>query len=735
MIIQVALPTPLHRLFDYRLADSLAAKIQPGCRVRVPFGKRQLIGLVVACDVESEFEPARLKQVLEVLDHSAVLDAELLQLARWAAHYYFYPEGEALMQALPSLLRKGEPAHFVHETLWRATPITGTLKLAANAARQQALLDLLLRNPEGVSRDLIKLEGISSATLRTFASKGWVESFTHHPRPRHADDVQAGDLLREAPMTLNTEQALALQHFLAPSGFHIHLLEGVTGSGKTEVYLQAIQHCLEAGQQVLILVPEIGLTPQTVARFKARFNVPVLALHSGLSDRQRLDAWLQARDASARILIGTRSAIFTPLARPGLIILDEEHDASFKQQDGFRYSARDLALVRARNLQIPVLLGSATPSLESLHNVALGRFQLSRLQQRAGGAEAPRFHLLDLRGQSLRAGISDPLLKRIAEHLEAGTQVLVFLNRRGFAPSLICHQCGAVSECTRCDARMTLHRSPPHLHCHHCDRQTPIPRTCHQCGSEDLRPNGAGTERTEDFLSQQFPKTEILRIDRDSTARKGAMDKLMHRIHQGEPCILVGTQMLAKGHHFPKVTLVAILDADSGLFSADFRGMEKTSQLILQVAGRAGRAQDPGEVVLQTHHPDHPMLHALIHQGYNAFARDELKLRAAAGLPPYSHHALLRAEASQSGWAEAFLRDLRHNLEDSLQRPSGCHWSGPFPAPMEKRAGLYRAQLLIQGQERRALHQLLALLLQMLEQHPGRSRVRWSIDVDPLDAY
>lgn len=694
-----------------------------------------MVGILVECREETDVPLGKLKDAIDILDQQPILDEVTFYLAHWASHYYLYPIGEALNQALPALLRKGDPAEFAHSTLWRATANAELNALSKTAIRQREVLDLLLRNPEGVSTDVMRVESLPVGLLKTLQDKGLAESFSHQPTPVHADDHETSDLLREAPLTLNSEQRKAVELIQQATGFNTLLLEGVTGSGKTEVYLQAIQEVLSQGKQAMVMVPEIGLTPQTLARFKSRFQVPIVALHSGLNDRQRLDAWLMAREGTARILIGTRSIIFTPMRRPGLIIIDEEHDLSFKQQDGFRYSARDLAVLRARKENIPLLLGSATPSLESLHNARIGRYQHLALTQRAGNARPPTFELLDIRGENLQSGLSQSLLSRIADHLKQHTQVLIFLNRRGFSPSLICHQCGTINECTRCDARMTLHRSPPHMHCHHCDRQTPIPKACSHCGSEDLRPSGAGTERTEDFLAHHFPKTPVLRIDRDSTARKDAMKKLMEQIHTGKPCIMIGTQMLAKGHHFPKVTLVAVLDADSGLFSADFRGMEKTAQLILQVAGRAGRAEHPGEVVLQTRHPEHPMLHALIQDGYGKFAESELQMRSAAHLPPFSAHALIRAEAVQSGRAESFLMDIRQQMETQIVKSKGTHWSGPFPSPMEKRAGMYRAQLLLHSHQRADLHRLLAQVLGFLTQHTGKSKVRWSIDVDPLDSY
>ncbi|GAA0696899.1 primosomal protein N' [Marinobacterium maritimum] len=734
MIFRVAIPTPLYRLFDYRPPIYGPETAEPGCRVRVPFGRREVIGVLVSLETESDFPLDKLKPALELLDTEPVLTADLFRLTSWAAHYYQHPIGDAMQQALPVLLRQGQPARFQHQTLWQAAADAAVDQLSTRAERQRELLSLLLEHPQGISTDALRAEGGNPTLLKTLADKGLAESFEHHPVLTHSDD-RGADVLREAPLTLHDEQLAAVEAVNQAQGFTPILLEGVTGSGKTEVYLQAIQRCLEESKQALVLVPEIGLTPQTIARFKARFRVPVLALHSGMTDRQRLDAWLWAREGSARILIGTRSAIFTPLKTPGLIIVDEEHDGSFKQQDGFRYHARDLAIFRAREHDIPILLGSATPSLETLHNALSGRFQHLRLTRRAGNAKPPKFELLDIRQQTLDAGLSPPLLKRIHEHLARDTQVLLFLNRRGFSPALVCHDCGTPVDCTRCDARMTLHRQPPHLHCHHCDRQTPIPRHCAQCGSGQLRPAGSGTERVEDRLAVHFPDTPILRVDRDSTQRKHALERIMEQVHQGEPCILVGTQMLAKGHHFPRVTLVAILDADAGLFSADFRGMEKTAQLILQVAGRAGRADLPGEVVLQTFNADHPMLNTLVHAGYDAFAREELQLRRGGHLPPFAHHCLIRAEATRQGLAENFLLSLRELAQQQQLLPQGAQCIGPFPSLMEKRAGLFRAQLLLQAGQRKPLHQALAVLIGLMQAHPEARRVRWTLDVDPIDSY
>ncbi|GGO78293.1 primosomal protein N' [Marinobacterium nitratireducens] len=730
-IYRIALPTPLRRLFDYLPPSGASVHPVPGVRIRVPFGRRQLIGVLLEISDASDLPEERLKPALEVLDTEPPLPHHLLELACWAADYYQHPVGDVLQQVLPVALRKGATTEAAPQTHWRVREGASPEALGGRAPRQRQLLELLLTRPAGLAAEELREAGFGSAQLNGLLDKELIEPFEALP----AAPDSSPEILKEQPLPLNDEQQQALEEIRAARGFNPVLLQGITGSGKTEVYLQAIGRVLETGGQALVLVPEIGLTPQTVSRFRARFAVPVQALHSNMTDLQRLEAWRQAREGQARIVIGTRSALFTPMRSPGIIIVDEEHDTSFKQQEGFRYSARDLAVMRARAEQIPLVLGSATPSLETLQNALGGRYRHARLTTRAGNARPPRFELQDIRQQPLDEGLSQAVVTRIRSELAHRNQVLVFINRRGFSPALMCHQCGDVIGCDRCDARMTLHRSPPHLHCHHCDHQRPIPRRCPACGSDDFKPQGAGTERTEGALQRLFPDTEVLRVDRDSTQRRHAMQEIMERVNAGDPCILVGTQMLAKGHHFPAVTLVVILDADAGLFSADFRGMERTAQLILQVAGRAGRAERPGTVLMQTHHADHPTLMQLVDEGYEAFAARELTLRRESALPPFIHHALLRTEASRPGRAEAFLSALCEQLVANRLIPPAVHWLGPFPAPMEKRAGHYRAQLLWQSYDRRALQQLLADLCPLLEQLPQSRQVRWSLDVDPVDNF
>lgn len=735
-ILRLALPSPLRRLFDYLAPAGVArSALQPGMRLRVPFGRREMIGVLVEVVDKSDVPADKLKPAIAVLDSEPPLPPALFKLCLWTAQYYQHSLGDTLSWALPVLLRQGEPAEARQDRFWQVAPDASIDDpRIARAPKQKEALRTLAQHPHGVAHQLLSKLMLNRESLNLLLAKALVtvEVRGHAPVERHEH------WLAQPELPLNTEQRAAYEAIRSGFGsFHASLLAGVTGSGKTEVYLQLIRETLEAGKQALVLIPEINLGPQTLARFEQRFNARIALLHSAVNDRDRLDAWLAARDGEADIIIGTRSALFTPMKNPGLIIIDEEHDGSYKQQEGLRYHARDLALVRARQEDIPIVLGSATPSLESLHNAYTGRYALLRLNERAGGAQQPRFLRLDVKSRPLDSGISGPMQQAIGQTLAAGQQVLVFLNRRGFAPTLLCHDCGWLSECTRCDARMTVHQRSGELRCHHCGHVERVPRNCPACGKVDLRPVGAGTERAEERLAILFPDFPVLRVDRDSTSRKDAMNQLFATIQKGQPCILVGTQMLAKGHHFPRVTLVSILDADGGLFSGDFRASERMAQLIVQVAGRAGRADEPGKVIIQTHLADHPLLIQLTEQGYFAFAEQALSERRAAGLPPFSHLALLRAEAHKPGQAEGFLDEACSEAERLLKDMAlgGIELLGPVPAPMERRAGRYRAQLLVQANARAPLHKLLATWLLALENMPSGRQVRWSLDVDPVDLY
>lgn len=729
-ILQVAVPSPLPYTFDYLLpAHCNLKQIVPGARVRIPFGRGQKIGIVVAHKSDSEIALSRLKPVIELLDSEAILTTEIQSLMQWASRYYQYPIGEAFSAALPTLLRQGEAAKLSGEKTWRLNQ-TGRAVEAdtlTRAPRQLALLQHLQQTDKALTAGELDLQFENwRGVMRSLAEKGWIDirEQTTSPSPAAAVDTTT------AP-ALNAAQTFACEAIhSALDGFQALLLDGVTGSGKTEVYFSAVEQVLRADKQALILVPEIGLTPQLLKRFQQRFAVPIALLHSGLNDKARMNSWLQAKVGDAPIVIGTRSAVFTPMARLGIILIDEEHDLSFKQQEGFRYHARDVAIRRAQQAGIPIVLGSATPSLESLHNARQGRFQHLTLPERAGDAAHPTIRLLDVRQQTLAEGFSTTMLQAIQHHLDRQQQVLLFLNRRGYAPTLICHDCGWLANCARCDAHMILHKSRNLLRCHHCDSQRRIDAQCPDCGSVDLRPLGQGTERAAEALAERFPHNEIIRIDRDSTRRKGTLQKLLKQVQEGRGQILLGTQMLAKGHHLPNVTLVGILDADQGLFGIDFRASERMGQLIIQVAGRAGRGDQRGEVLIQTHHPEHPLLNGIINHDYSRFASDLLIERSQARLPPFRHIALLRAEASSRDQPHAFLSAAR---DMGLQLANPAELLGPIPAAMEKRAGRYRALLLIQADKRIALHNFLRHWLPQLSQLPLAKKVRWSIDVDAME--
>jgi primosomal protein N' (replication factor Y) len=726
-ILKVALDTPLRRLFDYLPGQSLAAV---GCRVRVPFGRQQLVGLVVAHGAGSDVPPEKLKAVTEVIDTAPLLEAPLLRFLEWAAGYYHHPVGSVLAAALPKLLREGQDAREAIR-FWSATPAgqealaAGTL---ARAPKQRELLAVLCDHGPLSGLDLSERLPRWRELARSLLARGYAECVE-----QVLEATAVGPGARAAQVhALSSEQQQALDSLVAGLGqFGSFLLDGVTGSGKTEVYLRLIDEVLARGQTALLLCPEIGLTPQLISRFAERFSVPIAALHSGLTDRERLAAWRSAAGGVARIVIGTRSAVFAPLRELGVIVVDEEHDASFKQHEGgFRYSARDLAVVRAQAAAVPILLGSATPSFESLHNVVLGKSTRLSLPRRAGAAEPPSLQLIDMRAHAVHRGLSTPLATAIERHLAAGGQVLVFINRRGYAPTLLCSGCGWIAPCQHCDARMTVHQREGRLSCHHCGAEEPLPQACPRCG-HSVRPLGHGTERVEETLAERFPGQPIARFDRDSVRQSADLEAAIDRVTSGEARILVGTQMLTKGHHFPDVTLVGVLNADQSLFSTDFRAAERLAQTIVQVAGRAGRAARAGEVLIQTEFPQHPLLQSLLAEGYGGFARQALTEREAAGWPPYGRLALLRASGVKPQAAIEFLTQARR----IAGTPAGIALQGPVPAAMVRRAGRHYAQLLVESAERPVLQRFLASWLPQVEQLESGRNLRWALDVDPLEVF
>ncbi len=706
-VARIAFAVPLRRTFDYEVPRGMAPPAR-GARVRARLNNRTLVGLCVDGNPRDAY--ADPKPLLDVLDSASVMTEELFALAHWLADYYHHPLGEVFAAMLPGAAMRGAALRWRPEEIWRQAVVPPPLN--GRAPRQQALLEFLTERGGWASAADIRAEGFTTAMIRALANKGAIEPGERRYR-------------LEEPPELTVEQQAVLDGYRKDAGgFVATLLDGVTASGKTEVYLRVMSEVLERGEQVLVLVPEIALTPQTVDRFRRRYGA-VDVLHSGLANRERLETWLKCRDGAARILIGTRSAVLTPFNRLGLVIVDEEHDGSFKQHEGLRYSARDVAVKRAQSLDIPLILGSATPSLESLSNAHRGRYRRRQLLERATGAPMPALRVLDIRGHRLQDGLSPPLVRRVEQHLGAGAQVLVFLNRRGYAPVYLCAGCGWQARCDACDARMTLHRVPDVLTCHHCGARAAVPSECPGCGARNLVAVGAGTQRAEAGLKERFPGVPLYRIDRDTVRSQRRLEEQFRMIRRGGPALLVGTQMLAKGHHFPNVTLVAALNADAGFLSADFKAAERTAQLIVQVAGRAGRAERPGEVWIQTLQPDNPALRQLVAEGYAGFAAHELGVRQRAGLPPARPMALIRAEAKDAAAAHRFLEGVKRRLPQELEV------LGPAAAPMLRLADRHRYQLMLVARQRRALHRALELVAGATV----LGQVRWSIDVDPVDMF
>jgi len=730
-VLRLAIPSPLRQHFDYLppadMSEEELCKLEPGCRLKVPFGSREVTGYLLAVQAAPEPDGPELRQALEILDRQALINPNIMALCQWATDYYHHPPGEVYACAFPNRLRKGGSRLSTGEPGWRLTTQGRGLPQGALARspRQAQALALLQSQPETPTTHFAERD-ITPAVLRSLQQKGLAERCTLATLHRAGNSGPA--------LTLNDEQDQVLAALLQKrEGFSCHLLEGVTGSGKTEVYLQLIAGCLQRGKQVLMLIPEIGLTPQTLQRFEQRFDARIAVFHSGLGEGDRCRAWEAAREGSAHIVIGTRSAIFTPLRDLGLIIVDEEHDASYKQQDGFRYSARDVAVKRGQLESCPVLLGTATPSLESFHNARTGRYGLHRLTQRAGGAQIPSLETLDVRRLDLQAGFSQPLLAAIEKTASSGQQSLLFLNRRGYAPTLRCHDCGWIAGCHQCDARLTLHRRQGRLRCHHCSSTESIPRRCPDCQSPELLTAGLGTEQAEDFLRSRFSKWPVYRVDSDSMKGREAMSSLTTQINRGEPCILLGTQMLTKGHHFPGVTLVAVIDADAMLFSADFRGEERMAQLLTQVAGRAGRAESPGQVILQTHYPDHPVLQAMLKEPYHGQAEQMLARRKEVGMPPAGQLVLIRTDCADGEYGEQFLHKLRQLAQPNL--PPRCALIGPLPSPMQRRAGKFRSQLMLSAPNRKAAQTAASSLVAIAQTLPARRALKWTIDLDPQDIF
>ncbi len=734
VIFRVAIPVPVYRLFDYIAPADLDLKaIKPGVRLEVPFGKSKKIAYLLEITQQSDIDVTKLKPIIRVLDQQSLLSSKDLRLLQWASDYYQHPLGEVISTAFPTALRQGKPAELKVEKHYCLTELGKAIDSSdlKRTPKQKNLLEKFQTSAEATLSEAELAEwnqqwrpALNLLITKQLLAESAINTTYIAPKV----------VIKNQPLTCNPQQQTAINNVCSHlTSFNTFLLEGVTGSGKTEVYLQIIQTVLEQGSQVLVLVPEITLTPQLEARFKHRFAVNIAISHSKLTDKQRQIAWLQMQSGQCSIMLGTRSALFTPLKRLGLIILDEEHDGSFKQQEGFRFSARDVALVRAKLLSVPVVLGSATPSLESLHNVNKQRYTLLHLPERAGNSTEPTLQLLDIRNKAIQEGLSDALIGEIHKTLAKNEQVLLFLNRRGFAPTLICHGCGWVARCLYCDANLVIHYDEGRLRCHHCERDQQLLKQCPDCKSAQLTPLGLGTERVERVLAELFADKVIVRLDRDTTQRKGVLENYLQQINAGSIDIILGTQMLAKGHHFPNVTLVAILDVDSGLFSIDFHASEKLAQMIVQVSGRAGRADKPGKVIMQTRQPEHPLLTTLITQGYNSFAKTVLEERKEATLPPFSYQALLRVQSLEPEAPKLFFQALAELIP--IIKKHHTLVLGPVAAPMAKRAGQYRYQMLFQNTRRVELQAFLKTLMPAMTQLKQAKKVRWSLDVDPIDLY
>lgn len=734
-IVAVAMPVPLRRSFDFLVTDD-STKLNIGARVWAPFGARKLIGVIVDIKNESDYPLEKLRPVIEIIDDAPLFEEPLWKTLNWLAQYYLAPIGEVVAAALPINLRSGKPIAPKSEKYWSLTDlgVSTDIKELSRASLQKSLVGAIQKQGDLCAADCKEISSSWRQAIIALEKKGWVKSY--EKAPAIVEKVKESDFTRK--INLSDEQRLAVKELgksVNAKKFVTTLLLGVTGSGKTEVYFETIRQVLGGDQQVLILVPEIGLTSQLIARIRQQFNVPLVVLHSELNNTERHTAWWQAKQGEAKIILGTRSAVFASFADLGLIVVDEEQDSSLKQQDGVRYHARDIAVYRAKQLQIPIILGSATPSLETYANAKSGRYELIHIRERATQAQLPRINLLDLTTQATLDGLSLPMVDAIKHTLSQGQQVILFLNRRGFAPVLFCADCRKSMGCHRCDSNLTVHRQIARVRCHHCGYEGKVPANCKHCNSSELHDIGEGTQRIEQALELRLPKARILRIDRDSTTRKGQLDDLLEQARRGDADILLGTQLLTKGHDFPNVTMVGVLNADQGLYSTDFRSSESLFQQVLQVAGRAGRRDKQGQVLIQTAFPEHPFFNFIREHNFEGFAEQLLEQRKMANFPPYGFFAVLHAESTRKNAALQFLNSARNKI--SVQ--SGVSLMDVIPSPMERRAGRFRAQLLLCATQRSALNVTLSNWLTSYERDANLrklgSAVRWNIDIDPLNLF
>ena len=731
IFLSVAVPTPIRCLFDYLPEKNVKHGIlQPGLRVSVSFGQRKNItGIIVLIKNKTNHPKHKLKRINHIIDDCPVIHKKHLDLLLWASNYYHYPIGEVIHNALPALLRKNKSIPDYLENFWSLSALENNNLLSIKSKKissvQTKILNYIGKNRIPISEfDLINIFPRVKQSLHALEKNGLIKK-------ENKKNIELSPKIIKRVVKLNEHQKNAVNTIADSMKKHsIFLLDGLTGSGKTEVYMSVMESVIKHKKQCLVLLPEIGLTPQIIQRFKNRFEVDMAIQHSGLSDIERFKYWQDAKTGKAKIILGTRSAVWVPLKKPGIYIVDEEHDLSYKQRSGFQYSARDLLIVRAKRDGVPIVLGSATPSLETINNAEKNRYTHLILPTRAGAAKKPEYQLLDIQNKKMHGPLSQTLLDEIDKNLKLNNQILLFLNRRGYATTLYCHKCSWKAQCDRCEIPLTYHKSNNRLHCHNCGSSKENIKDCPLCKSNLLR-LGHGTKRIEEVLSKKFPKSNIARIDRDTTQKKDSMDNYLKKMHSGEIDILVGTQMIAKGHHFPNVTLAAIVDADRGLFSTDFRAPERLAQLFIQVSGRTGRGKKKGVVIVQTYNPKHPLFHNLIKHGYNYLAKSLLKERKLSSLPPYSYIALLRVEAHNIKHVKYFIENASMRLK--RQSEGVLLLFGPVPALTEKHSGRFRYQLVIQAKSRKVLHEHINNWLQEIEKMKSSKKVRWSLDIDPLD--
>ncbi len=715
-VIKVAVPRPIYSTYEYSIHPAQETPCIGG-RVAVPFGKsREEIGICIQTRIMSK--RTDLKSISKILDTEPVISPNMMNFAHWISQYYIYPLGEVLFSMLPSFLRKGKPLRLSDSNRWELKDLSFENK----RAQSQTNLFFYLKENPGASTETLVQEGFSRATIKTLERKGII-----------CQAATKTDYLSQIVQPKPTqEQKLAIDNICSYLGTHqTFLLEGITGSGKTEVYLQTIERAISKNNgQALVLVPEINLTPQNLQRFRDRFGDCGI-LHSSLPPKQKLDEWIKCKHGVSRVVLGTRSSILAPFANLSLIIVDEEHDTSYKQSEGLKYSARDLAVKRSKDLGIPLVLGSATPSLESIQNQKLGRYILLSIKSRFGPANLPKIEVLDMREENQIDGLSHSLIKAIRGCIEKRQQALLYINRRGFSPSVICKNCGYQFQCADCDAKLILHHSPKQLACHSCERTYSAPTECIRCNSNKLIPLGAGTQRIELAIERMFSDTGVLRIDRDSSKSLKSLSTLLGAIEEDKPLVLIGTQMLAKGHHFPSVTLVGIINADAGMLSPDFKAPERTAQTLVQVSGRAGRGKTPGKVLIQTYQPNNPNLRLLVEKGYSNFAEQELATRSQSKLPPFRRLAIIRSESSDHKAAHRFLERYRDKiLSTSPEEKKSLEIFGPLKAPLGKIENRYRFQLIVLADSAQELRDSLWQWVPSTSQR----NIKWTIDIDPNDA-